>query len=144
MTVLLWLHEDVIRLPDDFAKNEDTRAVFIWDEDFLTRSFYGLKRRVFLYECLVELPIEIIAGSRQTILSEVLTQADSLLTWQAQDPETSKLIDALCGKYAVQVMQPEPFLAPISDRPEPAARRFFKYWKQSSARALTRDGKQPT
>jgi hypothetical protein len=143
MTNLFWVHEDHLHLPADIASAEEWRVVFIWDDDFLTQQFYGLKRRVFLYECLLDLPIDIIAGPRRTTLEKMMHDADQLLTWNAQNPETRHLIASLGSGFTVTVLEPEPFIMPQATETKSVPRRFFKYWKSAAPRALAHDGQAP-
>jgi hypothetical protein len=141
MTRLLWLHEDALRLPADFAQAEAMRAIFIWDEAFLSQQLYGLKRRVFLYECLLDLPIDIIAGARRPTLERMMQHADQLVTWRAQNPETRELMASLAKEYDVIILEPEPFITPLDTDKTTPPRRFFKYWKSIAPRALAKDGR---
>jgi hypothetical protein len=144
MTRLLWLHEDVLRLPVNLPEAQDMRAVFIWDEAFLAQQLYSLKRRVFLYECLLDLPIDIIAGARRPTLEAMMQQANQVVTWKAQNPETRALMASLAKDYSLMVIDPEPFIHPIDTDSKTPPRRFFRYWKNVSPRALAQDGRVGT
>ena len=61
---LIWLHEDALCAshPVFSAAPSVCEAVFVWDDAYLQHAHYSLKRLVFLYETLCELPVTIIRG----------------------------------------------------------------------------------
>ena len=68
---LLWVHDKALRFGSDFCEaNESFKAIHIWDDEYYRTQRYSLKRLVFIYETLLELPLEIIHGNTLDILSK--------------------------------------------------------------------------
>jgi hypothetical protein len=57
---IAWMHPDCL---SDAWFTPDDQAVFIFDDAYLAASGWGLKRILFVYETLLELPVEIHRGS---------------------------------------------------------------------------------
>ncbi len=60
---IVWLHADNLN-PNNAALRaaSDSPAVFVWDDELLKAWKISLKRIVFIYECLLELPVTIRRG----------------------------------------------------------------------------------
>lgn len=57
---LFWLHDEALAKPDDYRAGD--RLVYLWDANYFAQQAWSLKRRVFIYECLVALKAEIYVG----------------------------------------------------------------------------------
>ena len=68
---LLLVHDKALRSGlDIYEASESFKAVHIWDDEYYRSQRYSLKRLVFIYETLLDLPLEIIQGNTLDILSE--------------------------------------------------------------------------
>lgn len=141
MSTLIWLHEDALRADHPlFNERADAPACFIWDDAYMTAMHYGLKRRVFIYETLLELPVDIYAGDTQTSLRALLDthKADCLVTGKTPNPRLKDICTALRGDVAVRTIADTPFVQ--MDAPQ-ELRRFFKYWNKARKKAFLPDGR---
>ena len=68
---LLLVHDKALRSGlDVYEPSESFKAVHIWDDEYYRSQRYSLKRLVFIYETLLDLPLEIIHGNTLDILSK--------------------------------------------------------------------------
>ncbi len=139
MEKLVWLHEDCLRATHNiFAQDENARAVFIWDNAYLKAMHYGLARRVFIYETLCQLPVEIYAGDMVACLRKLAEECDEIITGKTPNPTLKQIMENLRGDKKVTTIADEPFVQ--MDSP-PELRRFFKYWNKAKKRAFLIDGR---
>jgi hypothetical protein len=140
MSRLIWLHEDCLRATHNvLAHAPDTKAVFIWDDAYMNAMHYGLKRRVFIYESLCELPVDIYAGDTQTLLAGF--GAQEIITGKTPNPALKEIMNGLHAQDGVKVttLADAPFVQ--MDSP-PDLRRFFKYWNKAKKQAFLYDGQR--
>lgn len=115
-----WVQEDWLRA------DETEPAVFVFDER--TVNGYSLKRIQFIYECLMELPVEIrfgryeeqVAGFAAGHGAEVIVTATAGL-----DSRARAAMNHLRERFALKVEDPEPF---VTLAREPDLKRFSRYW----------------
>ncbi|MBA4275005.1 MAG: hypothetical protein C0436_05060 [Alphaproteobacteria bacterium] len=136
-TSLIWLHEESLRIthPVFEVAPLDTKAVFIWDDVYLTRANYSLKRLVFIYETLCELPLSIYHGD---IVAVVQHLAPSTLYIPATNtPHIVATIDMLKQHADVQRVEDEAFtvIKKAADH-----RRFFQFWNKAEKTAFLHNG----
>ena len=120
MTPVTWVHDDCLF---QFGNGP---AVYVWDDQYLRSQGWALKRIGFVYECLLELPVEIRRGDT---LAEVRRFAqehgtDQVVTMQTPDTRLTALARALDA----EVIVPEPFVnikGPVN------LRRFSQYWRKA-------------
>ena len=62
MNKLFWMHHDCLTEPA-------SEAIYIFDDEQLGAAGWGLKRLMFVYECLLELPVQILRGPTAATLS---------------------------------------------------------------------------
>ena len=67
---LICLHEDALRITHPIFKfaPTGTKAIYVWDDEYLRRANYSLKRLVFLYETLCDLPVDVVRGATRTVV----------------------------------------------------------------------------
>lgn len=120
MKKLFWMHPDCLCSPPH-------DAVFIFDDDYMKVAGWGLKRLLFVYECLLELPVEILRGP--TV--ETLRSLDAeLVTVDSPDPWIREVIRQL---KTIEVLPPPVFV----DLKEPVdLKRFSRYWRRAESRLL--------
>ncbi len=111
------------------------RAVHIWDPAYYAARGYTLKRLVFIYETLCDLPVEIIKG-------DTLAQLANLGAQKICVPDTADIgINLLCTAISERLdveRQKAPGFAAISD--EYDFKRFFKYWHKAKKTAFLKHG----
>lgn len=141
MSTLIWLHEDALRATHPlFDDAPDAPACFIWDDAYMSAMGYGLKRRVFIYESLLDLPVEIYQGDTQATLRALLAEydADCLVTGKTPNPRLKDICTNLRADFAVRPIADTAFVQ--MDAP-PDLRRFFKYWNKAKKKAFMPDGR---
>lgn len=134
---LILLHQEALRSthPVFAAAPAETPAVFIWDDAVFQQANYSLKRLVFVYETLCELPVDIILGRT---LATVLQLAPSMLYIPATtNPLLVSLIDSLKKEVPVKIVEDEPF---VTFQRKTDFNRFFQYWKKAEKTAFLLDG----
>lgn len=133
---VIWLHTEALRAdhPVFTSAPKDARAVYVWDDAALKKAGYSLKRLVFIYETLAELPVEILSGDTASVLAELAP--DKLYVPFSPLPYVADVIDAL-GGIEVETIKEPPFATVPEDIPY---KRFFKYWNKAEKTALQPDG----
>jgi hypothetical protein len=139
MGSLIWLHEDCLRATHNlFAHAPDAQAAFIWDDAHMAAMHYGLNRRVFIYETLCQLPIEIYAGDTVTLLAQLAADGRDIVTGKTPNPALKAVMQRLRETTKVSAIADAPFVQ--MDSP-PDLRRFFKYWNKAKKHAFLYDGR---
>ncbi len=130
----VWIHEDAMSLdhPVMEAAGLDAQPVFIWDSQHHDAEAYALKRRVFIFECALDLDIPIYCGAPQIILSD-LADRQTIFTAASLDPYINGVIADLRQTHAVVTVDRHPF-ASIPDDAD--TRRFFRFWNYAKKTAL--------
>ncbi len=126
---ILWVHGYALN-PEHplFTTHPQAPAIFCFDDAWLTREQISLQRIAFIYECLLDLPVEIRRGD---VVEQVLAfagehQADGILTTTAVSPGLQQIRQQLAAVLPVWTLDPEPFLhydGPLD------LKRFSRYWK---------------
>ena len=132
---ILWLHDKALSRKALETLNEQTRAIFIWDEEYFKSRSYSLKRLVFIYETLCEMPLEIIKGDPVEVMDALAP--DKIQTLATQDSKIRETISQLSANHTVEVIQPAAFAQVPTDL---EFRRFFKYWNKAKKTAFLKDG----
>ncbi|MCS7025088.1 MAG: hypothetical protein NZV14_09825 [Bryobacteraceae bacterium] len=131
MKPLVWVHEDCLRQEAPYwNQHREAPAVFVFDDEQLEQEEWTLKRIAFLYECLLELPVEILRGDtvEQLRLAQQAYGCDCIVTADTPEPRIRRVIEALRQHTRVEVAPEEPFVE-LDDRVD--LRRFARYWKQA-------------
>jgi hypothetical protein len=134
---LIWLHEEALRTshPVFKAAPQGTRAIFVWDDDYLQKLGYSLKRLVFVYETLCELPVDIIRGDTVSVIKELAPS--QLYIPESHKPHIVQLINSLKVVTAVEIEQDDAFVQIPQTKD---FKRFFKYWSLAEKTASLRNG----
>ncbi|MBL6642317.1 hypothetical protein N9M79_01665 [Alphaproteobacteria bacterium] len=144
MSQLIWLHEDCLRathrLFTQAASADAARPVFIWDDVYMSAMHYGLKRRVFIYESLCELPVDIYVGDTIETLKDLHSRSgvDEIVTGKTPNPVLKAMMQNLRAEVKLSAIADAPFVQ--MDSP-PDLRRFFKYWNKAKKNAFLYDGR---
>ena len=134
---LIWLHEDALRADHPlFGEAGDAPACFIWDDAYMARMGYGLKRRVFIYETLLELPVEIYAGPMVETLQKLAPA--HIITGKTPNPVLKNMMDELRVGLKVTAVPDDAF---VQMDAQPELKRFFKYWNKAKKKAFVYDGR---
>lgn len=138
-TPVLWVHGDGLspRSPL-FTQHPTAPALWVWDEPLLETTQISLKRIVFIYECLLELPVEIRRGQ---VTTEILAfaqqyQADGLITTFSPSPRFQAIVAEVRVVLPVMVLPVEPFL---NYKGFLDLKRFSRYWKVAQRLVLNQD-----
>lgn len=124
---IIWVHGDTLSPahPIWFA-NPDLPAVWVWDDELLQAWGISFKRLVFIYECLLELPVEIRRGPVIQELTEFIQQHQA--TQVITPPSPSPRFQHICQGLSVPVKiihSPEFVDLPVNTD----LKRFSHYWK---------------
>lgn len=144
---VLWIHAEALGLANAALRAHPQRpAVFVFDPLAAEQEPWGLKRLVFIYECLLELPVTIRAGDPLVELPAFAARcgADGVVTTRAADPRLQAITARLAERLPVVVLEPEP-LVPADPEPpgasaaaardvSPDLRRFSRYWPWAEPR----------
>ncbi len=133
MKAVRWVQQDWLR-----ASGAEP-AVFVFDPE--TIAEYSLKRIQFIYECLLEIPVEIRLGPYEDEVAGFARQhqAGTLVTTETPDPRARAAVEGLGREFTVRIETPEPFVTPAG---EPGLKRFSRYWARVEPLLLGRPSKQ--
>ena len=121
MTTIAWVHDDALR--HCFG---DTPAIYVFDDKKLVAEQWSLKRIGFIYECLLQLPVEIRRGDpvEQVAAFQRRHHAEKVLTMVTPDPGLREQIQALNAE-----MQYPPAFVEIGGKVD--LKRFSRYWTKA-------------
>ncbi len=128
---IVWVHGDCLS-PENPALQAypDAPAIWVWDDALLEEWQISLKRIVFIYECLLELPETIRLGD---VAAEVIAfakehGADGVATADTPAPRFEGICNAIEDALSieVEVWSPEPF---VNYDGYIDLKRFSRYWR---------------
>lgn len=126
---IVWVHGDCLSPQGPgLQAYPEASAIWVWDDTLIDECQLSLKRIVFIYECLLELPVVIRRGN---VAAEVVAFAKELGTQgvvTAVSP--SPRFEAICGEIRrslpVEVLPVEPF---VRYDGYIDLKRFSRYWR---------------
>lgn len=126
---IIWINGDCLS-PQNPALQEypHTPAIWVWDDALIEEWQLSLKRITFIYECLLELPVEIRRGNVAEEIIKFAKENDAQLVVTTDSP--SPRFDQICNQIekslALEVFEIEPFFDydGFID-----LKRFSRYWK---------------
>jgi hypothetical protein len=126
MSEWIWLHPDCLAADNPaFLKYPQARAVFVFDEEEIAAEAWSLKRVAFLYETLLELPVEIERGD---VAQKVLERLPSkIITVESVNPRFRDQVRQMERSVQVEVLPAVPF---VDFRGHLDLKRFSRYWKR--------------
>jgi len=137
MTPIIWLHGDCLSpYHPALLAYPGAAAVFVWDEALLAEWRISLKRIVFMYECLLELPVTIRRGDPAAEIINFAARHDrrAIATTISPSPRFGRICDQLRAQgLAIELFELEPFLryaGPLD------LRRFSHYWQTARRHVL--------
>ena len=103
-------------------------AIWVWDDALIGEWQIGLKRLTFIYECLLELPVEIRRGN---VAAEVLAFAKEhntnlVVTTDSPSPRFNDICHQIEKSVKLEVLAVEPFFEYDGYID---LKRFSRYWK---------------
>lgn len=126
--VIVWVHGDCLS-PDHpgLAAHPGAPALFVFDDELLQRWQISLKRIVFMYECLLDLPVTIRRGDPVAVIGQFAAErrARRVVTTASPSPRFRQIVAGLRRSFAVDILEVEPFF--VYDRPLDLG-RFSRYW----------------
>lgn len=134
---IAWIHADNLN-PNQIALQSDIPAIFVWDDDLLSEWDISFKRIVFIYECLLELPVVIRRGNvaREVCQFAAEHAASTILTPFSPSPRHHLLIEEIQTKQFgidIKVINDSTF---INYDGYVDLKRFSRYWKKVQKYAL--------
>ena len=141
-SVLLWLHDECLNpFSPALQAYSDAPRVFIFDEGAIQQS--SLKRLVFQYECLLEIPnVEIRKGrtAEQLTLAAQEHNCSHIVTTTAVAPDFQSICTQLQheANLTLTLLAPEPFVElSAATAKQLDLKRFSRYWQAIKRQALT-------
>lgn len=126
---IVWVHGDCLN-PHNPAlqKYPDAPAIWVWDDVLIEEWQLSLKRLTFIYECLLELPVEIRRGN---VAQEILGfaqehNANLVVTTASPSPRFAEICKQVASSLKVEVLEVEPF---FDYDGYIDLKRFSRYWK---------------
>lgn len=126
-----WVHDEM--LSSSWLKPEQP-ALFVFDDEWIQRERISLKRIVFIYECLLEMPgVAIARGKVSSCVAAFAKEhgADRIETIRSEDPRLKRQAEEL---NAVLIDR-EPFVRLPGDTD---LRRFSRYWRKAERHVLAK------
>jgi hypothetical protein len=134
---LILLHEESLRMthPVFHAAPQGVRAIYVWDDDYVKRTGYSLKRLVFIYETLTGLDVDILHGDTRRILQEINPTLVYLAS--TNNPLILEMIDSIGEVLPIEMVSDEAF---VNLKNSMVFKRFFQYWRKAEKKAFLHDG----
>lgn len=134
---LIVLHDEALRMTHLVfqAAPAEAKAIYVWDDAYFRNANYSLKRLVFIYETLCELPIDIIAGRTAEVVREFSPSA--LYVPATNNPLIAETMRDLVAIAPVHTIEDEAFV--VFKKPV-QFRRFFQYWNKAEKTAFLMNG----
>lgn len=141
MSTIVWIHADNLSPTNPaLLAAPNAPAIFIWDDALLADWRISLKRIVFIYECLLELPVTIRRGDVAQELMEFAQAHDAkhILTADSLSPRHREICERVSLRMPkgsrLEVLYEEPFVA-YEGRID--LKRFSRYWSTVKQHVLT-------
>jgi nucleotide-binding universal stress UspA family protein len=142
MQTVVWVHGDMLNPKHPaLVQNADAQALYVWDDALLREYEMSFKRVVFIYECLLELPVVIRRGEPAAEVLRFAAEhgASRIVTGASVSPRFIQLcatISAGLGEGGtLDVVAETPFVT-VSGPLD--LKRFARYWQQVRDVALNK------
>ncbi len=129
MTSIVWVHGDALSPYNPALRaHPAVPALFVFDDQLLEEYAISLKRIMFIYECLLELPVSIRRGD---VAAEVLAfaaehRAAQVITTPSPSPRFEAIVRTIERVLPVIQVADEPFLDYDGFLD---LKRFSRYWR---------------
>ncbi|NDJ35466.1 MAG: deoxyribodipyrimidine photo-lyase [Chloroflexi bacterium] len=139
MTPVIWVHGDAMN-PNapTFRAYPQAPALWVWDEDLLATYNISLKRILFMYENLLEMPVAIRRGDVAAELARFAAEHDAstIATIFSPSPRFTQITDQLAYQdLTVEVWYQPPLVDPHRTFD---LKRFSRYWRKAEKLAMQR------
>ncbi|MBM3207529.1 MAG: hypothetical protein FJZ57_02855 [Chlamydiae bacterium] len=136
---LILLHEESLRNshPIFLFAPKETQVIYVWDDEYVLRSGYSLKRLIFIYETLCEMKVDILRGSTRDILQEISPSVVYIPT--TNNGHLLEMIRSVEKFFPVEMVEDEPF---VNLKKTMHYKRFFQYWSKVEKAASLQQGGQ--
>jgi hypothetical protein len=127
--LIVWVHGDCLSPTNPaLLAYPGAPALFVFDEALIASWRLSLKRIVFMYECLLEMPVTIRKGDvvEQLTLFAEAHGVRRIVTTPSPSPRFTAICAILRQKCEVEIVEGEPFLD-YSGKLDLA--RFSRYWQ---------------
>ncbi|GIK27534.1 MAG: hypothetical protein WA009_08440 [Phototrophicaceae bacterium] len=129
---VVWVHrDDLSPLSPALVSHPDAPAIFVFDDELLREWKISFKRIVFIYECLLELPVTIRRGDSVSEVTDFAAKHGSnrIVTSSSPSPRHAQIVSQIAqrseGRLSVDIIERTPFVhAPR----KLDLRRFTYYW----------------
>lgn len=124
MRSIQWLHPDALHLLEPGLP-----AIFVFDEAEIEAEAWSLKRIQFLYESLLELPVEIARGNVCLEVTRFAAEhhAHRVIVEDSVNPRFAAQLGEVRKALNVDLRSPEQF---VDYRGSLDLKRFARYWKR--------------
>lgn len=135
--IIILLHDKALSASHSVfrAAPQEAKSIFIWDDNYFKNAGYSLKRLVFIYESLCELPIDIILGDTITILMDLAIK--ELYIPAGYDSFINEVINKLPKEIKIHIAEDKDFVM-MNEKIE--FKRFFQYWHKAKKSAFLMNG----
>lgn len=141
---VIWVHGDNLN-PHNPAFQDATNApaIFVWDDALLKEWHISLKRVLFIYECLLELPVTIRRGDVASEVAQFAQEhgAGRIITAESPSPRFRAICQNIAGRMPsgsrLEVLKSEPF---VDYDGHIDLKRFSRYWKKVKKYAMREVG----
>jgi len=135
---IVWVHDGALSSCNPaLVAWPEAPAIFVFDQpeadlDPLAPPL-SLKRLLFQYECLLELPVTIQDGDGAEAVLTFAQRcgADGIVTTGTVDPRLLRMQERLRAVLPLQVLEPEPFVRLSPEREQHQPPRFSGQWRQT-------------
>lgn len=139
-TTIAWIHADNLNPYQPALTSEgELPAVFVWDEELLEMWEISLKRIVFIYECLLELPVVIRKGDVAEEVVKFAREHDAtrILTGGSPSPRhrliCQRIANTMPSGSRIEVLRDPAF---VDQKGQIDLKRFSRYWSDVKKSAL--------
>jgi nucleotide-binding universal stress UspA family protein len=126
---VVWVHGDCLSPYGSALKAyPNAPAIWVWDEVLIEEWQLSLKRILFIYECLLELPVVIRRGDVAAEVVNFATEknADLVVTVESPSLRFTDIYKEINRSVPVEVLAVEPF---FEYNGYIDLKRFSRYWK---------------
>lgn len=135
-TSVIWVHADALSAGNPaFLAYPDAPAIFVFDDVVLDGYQISLKRILFMYECLLEMPVEIYRGdvAECVVAFARRHEATGIATVNTPSPRFHHIVEEIGRDLPVEML----FERPLVTTPESTdLGRFTRFWKKAERSAL--------
>lgn len=137
---IAWIHADNLNPHQRILEeNPDIPAIFVWDDELLKQWKISFKRIVFIYECLLELPVIIRRGNvaEEVAMFAKEQGATKILTPESPSPHHTVICEAIREQIPdakIEIVAPPPFVDYENENLN--LKRHSHYWKQVKKQAF--------